>query len=103
MNELPSTKVATAALVLGVLGWIAFLGAYGRPGLDGDVGEALYYQTFSVLAPVILPLLSISFGHLGLRRAHAGARCRGRSTTALVLGYLLLIIEVARFVAMTAH
>ena len=98
MNQQPSTGAATTALVLGILGWSAFLGSYSRPGLTGDVGDTLYYHPFTTLVPVILPVLTIILGYVGLQKAQAGAKCHGRSTTALVLGYLLLTIEVAQFV-----
>lgn len=99
MNEQASSKAPTAALVLGILGWLMFFGSYPGPAAGGDLGDALYYRPVAVLSPVILPLLALVFGHLGLRAAPVGARSRRRSVAALVLGYLLLTVEAARFVS----
>lgn len=93
MDEQSSTKAATVALILGILGWLAFIGSYRR----SNIGDALYYQPFTTLAPVLLPLSAIVSGHIGLRNGSVSRR--GRSITALALGYSLLILEVARFVA----
>ncbi|GAB3371748.1 hypothetical protein [Amycolatopsis echigonensis] len=97
MGEQPSTRAATAALVLSIVSWLAFIGTY--PSHSSSFGDALYYQPVTVLGPLVLPLLAIVFGHLGRR---AGGR--GRSSAALVLGYLALALEVARLMGMaTAH
>lgn len=100
MGEQPSTKAATAALVLSVLSWFTFLGPH--PGRSRSFGDAVYYEPVTVLGPWVLSLLAIVFGHLGMRRARAGGR--GRSSAALVLGYLAFALEATRIVGMaTAH
>ncbi|WP_037357926.1 hypothetical protein [Amycolatopsis orientalis] len=98
MGEPSSTKTATAALVLSVLSWLAFLGSYSAR--SRTLGDAVYYEPFTVLGPPVLSLLAIVFGHLGLRRTGIGGR--GRAATALVLGYLALALEAARIVALAA-
>ncbi|WP_406630170.1 hypothetical protein [Amycolatopsis sp. WGS_07] len=96
MGERPSTRAATTALVLSILGWLVFAGTYPGRSPGGSFGDAVYYQPFTVLGPLILPPLAIVFGHLGMRRSGG----RRRATAALVLGYLLLVVEAARFAGM---
>ncbi|MET9267831.1 DUF4190 domain-containing protein [Amycolatopsis sp. NPDC004079] len=96
MSEQPSTKAATAALVLGILSWLLVVGTH--PSRSRGFGDALYWEPVPVLGPVVLPLLAIVFGHAGLHRTRPGAKGRGRATTALVLGYLALAFGAARLV-----
>ncbi|MFD2473002.1 hypothetical protein [Amycolatopsis silviterrae] len=93
MGERSSTRAATAALVLSILGWLVFFGTYSSRSPSSSFGDAVYYEPVTVLGPLILPPFAIVFGHLGMRRAEG----RGRALTALGLGYLLLVVEAARF------
>lgn len=98
MGEPTSTRAATAALVLSILSWLVFLATYSGRSLGSGFGDAVHTQPIAVLGPLLLPPFAIVFGHLGMRRARAGAGCRGRATAALVLGYLALALGAARLV-----
>ncbi|GAA1029583.1 MULTISPECIES: hypothetical protein [Amycolatopsis] len=99
MDEKPSTRAATSALVLSILSWLVVVGTH--PSRSRSLGDALYWEPVPVLGPLVLPLLAIVFGHVGLRRTRLG-KGRGRAATALVLGYLALAFGAARFVGIVA-
>ncbi|WP_116206757.1 DUF4190 domain-containing protein [Amycolatopsis circi] len=102
MDEKPSTRAVTTALVLSILSWLLIVGTH--PSRSRSFGDAVYWEPVTVLGPLVLPLFGIASGHVGLHRTRTGAKGRGRAATALVLGYLSLAFGVARLVGIaTAH
>jgi hypothetical protein len=76
---------ATAALTLGILGWAVALINHGQ--LD------LYYEPISGLLTIVAPVLAVIFGHVGLRRSRHRTFGRRPAIAALVLGYLLIVLN----------
>lgn len=104
-DKLISVRLATASLVLAVLGWVIYLLQWcfdltlGLLLAAATVGMSAILSTFFDILPFLLWLIGIITGHLSLARSgRAGASGINRTIWALVLNYLGFFLTLLFFI-----
>ena len=85
----PRNGMATASLVLGIIGVLAVLGSSGERLTFADSAELVGNR----LVPITLGVLAVVFGAQGRQRAARGeSNASGRATAGMVMGIVTLVV-----------